>query len=173
VLGDSTFVIQHPDDTCTAITDDRRAQVATAKRQEYRERLRNGGGYVQRLAGLQAAQRLVRNQPGGYWIAESDPAAATQATSRTVPLDQVQALLLLTDGAAAGVMTHGAPKTWPELVRQVDSAGARHLLDGLHELEETDPAGRRWPRSKPHDDKTAIFGAPEGWPTYRRSLDLL
>ncbi|HEY8722102.1 protein phosphatase 2C domain-containing protein [Pengzhenrongella sp.] len=161
VLGDSTLVIQHPDDTCTAIIDDRLAQVAKAKRKGYREQLRDGGGYddehVQRLAGLQAAQRLVRNQPGGYWIAESDPAAATQAISRTVPLDQVHALLLLTDGAAAGVVTYGAPKTWPELVQQVDSAGAQQVLDGLHELEETDPAGQRWPRSKPHDDKTVIL----------------
>jgi hypothetical protein len=109
------------------------------------------------LADLQAAQRLARNHPEGYRIAECDPGAAFQAISRTLPIDQVQALLLLTDGAAAGVTTYGAPSTWPELVRQVASAGPGQVLDDLHRLEETDPTGQRWPRAKPHDDKTAIL----------------
>lgn len=160
VLGDSTLVIQHVDDTCTALTDDRLAQVAVAERQAYLERLHNGGGYdsqhARLLADLQAAQRLARNHPEGYWIAECDPEAARHAISRTLPIDQVQTLLLLTDGAAAGVTTYGAPSTWPELFRELDLVRARQVLGDLHQLEETDPTGQRWPRAKPHDDKTAI-----------------
>jgi serine/threonine protein phosphatase PrpC len=161
VLGDSTLVIQHPDDTCTALTDDRLAHVAVAERQAYLQRLRDGGGYDSQhthlLADVQAAQRLARNHPDGYWIAECDPEAARHGISRTLPIDQVKALLLLTDGAASGVTTYGVPNTWPELVRQVVLARPGQVLDDLHQLEETDPAGQRWPRAKPHDDKTAIL----------------
>jgi len=127
----------------------------------YLQRLRDGGGYDSQhgrlLADLQAAQRLARNHSEGYRIAESDPEAARHAISRTLPIDKIQALLLLTDGAAAGVTTYSAPSTWPELVHQVASAGARQVLGDLRQLEETDPAGRQWPRAKPQDDQTAIF----------------
>lgn len=161
VLGDSTLVIEHPDHDCTAITDDRLTSVAVAEREAYLRRLREGAGYgiqhARLLADLQAAQRLVRNHPEGYWIAECDPRAARQAISRTLPLDLVQAVLLLTDGAAAGVTTYGTQSTWPELVRQVEIVGTQQFLSDVHQLEETDPTGQRWPRAKPHDDKTAII----------------
>jgi hypothetical protein len=160
VLGDCTLVIQHPDDTCMSITDGRLAHIAATQRQAYLQQLRSGGGYgsqhARLLADLQAEQRISRNHHEGYWIAESNPGAARNAISRTFPLDKVQALLLLTDGAAAGVTTY-ATSTWPELVQQVGSNGAQQVLEDLHQLEETDPAGQRWPRAKPHDDKTAIL----------------
>jgi serine/threonine protein phosphatase PrpC len=161
VLGDSTLVIEHPDHSCTAITDDRLANIAVTEREAYVRRLREGAGYdsehARLLADLQAAQRLARNHGEGYWIAESDPGAAHKAISRTLPIDQIQALLLLTDGAAAGVTRYGEPNTWSELVHQVASDGARQVLDDLYQLEETDPTGQRWPRAKSHDDKTAIL----------------
>jgi hypothetical protein len=125
------------------------------------QQLCSGGGYdsqhARLLADLQAAQRISRNHPEGYWIAESERDAARHAISRTFPLDKVQAPLLLTDGAAAGVTTYGTPSTWPELIHQVASSGTQQVLEDLHQLEETDPAGQRWPRAKPHDDKTAIL----------------
>lgn len=161
VLGDSTLVIQSPDNTCTALTDDRLANIAIAERQAYLQRLHNGGGYdhhhARLLNDLQAAQRITRNQPEGYWIAESDPDAARHAISRTLPVNKVQTALLLTDGAAAGVKTYRTPSTWAELVHQAVSAGVGQVLEDLHQLEETDPAGQQWPRSKPHDDKTAVL----------------
>lgn len=173
VLGDSTLVIQHSDDTCTSITDDRLGRIAASQRQAYLKQLHTGGGYdsqhARLLADLQAEQHLFRNQPKGYWIAESDPDAARHAISRTYPIDQVQALLLLTDGAAASVTTYGTPSTWHELIHQVASNGAQQALKDLHQLEETDPAGQRWPRAKPHDDKTAILVRGLG----TRSSDLI
>ncbi|NDL57916.1 hypothetical protein [Phytoactinopolyspora mesophila] len=43
------------------------------------------------------------------------------------------------------------------LLTAAQSEGLDALLDHIHHTETTDPHGQRWPRSKPHDDKTAAL----------------
>ena len=159
-LGDSTLVIEHADHTVDVFSDDRLAAVGTAERTAYRDRLLAGRGFdaehARLLARLQERQRAARNRDGGYWIAESDPDAAQHAITRTLPLTEVRGLLLLTDGAAAGVARYAQPQTWSALMHALDDHGAVAALRAVHHIEEADPEGQRWPRSKRHDDKTAV-----------------
>lgn len=158
-LGDSTLVIERADHSLEVLTDDRLATVGTAERRAYRDRLLAGGGFdtehTRLLGRLQERQRTARNLDGGYWVAESEPDAARHAITRTLPLSAVRGLLLLTDGAAAGVARYAQPADWPNLLRRLDRTGIASYFDALHHVEEADPTGQRWPRAKVHDDKTA------------------
>jgi hypothetical protein len=70
----------------------------------YLAQLRAGHGYDDAhraaLVQLERAQQQARNIEGGYWIAETDPAAAHHALTMTVERDMVEWAVLATDGAA-------------------------------------------------------------------------
>lgn len=160
VLGDSPVVI----DTfhgVEVVRDDRLANVAQDLRRRYGDYLRQGHGYddrhTQHLRQLVEAERAARNRPGGYWIAEADPAAARHAIVRTWPVTELRAALIITDGTAQGVDLFGQPPTWNEALSIAHQRGLGTLLQHVHDLEAHDPDGQRWPRSKPHDDKTAVL----------------
>jgi hypothetical protein len=165
-LGDSPAVayLAGREQEPTVLLDDRLEPIGAPLRQKYRQYLRDGHGYDDEfsalLAELQRAELAQRNRPGGYWSAEADPAAAAQSLTRRYDLDDVQAVLLLTDGASAAVDTYGRPATWRQVLHDVQKHGAATVLDHVHELEDSDPRGRRWPRSKAHDDKTLAFMRP-------------
>jgi hypothetical protein len=102
VLGDS-FIFYGTDTACTGmLTDDRIAGLGFPQRAQYRARLAAGSGYDQvhrrLLQDLQREQRQRRNRPGGYWIAQADPAAARHARVLTVPAGGVTWIVAATDG---------------------------------------------------------------------------
>jgi hypothetical protein len=126
----------------------------------YRQRLRSGGGYgpahvaALRASGL-TADRL-RNVPGGYWVAEADPTAATEARTTSWPRTDVNAALLASDGVSCGVDDYGL-FDWPQVLSLADNLGPAAVLTAVSEAERTDPEGRRWPRPKRHDDKALVI----------------
>lgn len=154
LLGDSSVVLISSRGE-EVISDTRLADVARPTREEYRWRLRAGQGFSEPhrelLQQIQAEQSSARNRPGGYWIAGAEPEAAWQGMSDTRPLATVQTVILATDGAAAGIR-YGVFSTWTNL----SARGADATLRAVHSAEEADPQARRWPRSKLHDDKTAL-----------------
>lgn len=101
VLGDS-FIFHDTSSGTRALTDDRLAQLHLPERRGYRERLAAETGYDDThrvlLRALQREQRKHRNRPGGYWIAEADPAAAWQARSLSLPVAATRWAVLATDG---------------------------------------------------------------------------
>lgn len=158
-LGDSPAAVYTADGSVTVIHDPRLEGVGAEHRAAYREHLRSGAGYDQQLrdllADLQHAERPHRNTDGGYWIAESDPAAAAHGTLERFSLEQVTAVLLLSDGASAAITDY-------QLHNWADALGAiRHspadFLTGVQAAERDDADGVRWPRAKRHDDKTLIL----------------
>ncbi|MGL4173818.1 MAG: protein phosphatase 2C domain-containing protein [Actinomycetota bacterium] len=161
MLGDSTIVIQHSDGRVDAITDDRLDAIAADVRHAYQDRLRTGSGYdthhAQLLAQLQDAQRAARDQPAGYWIADSDPTAAAHAITTTLPAHDVRRVALLTDGAADGVLRLHQPPDWEHILIDLTTAGCADMLRAAHAAEQHDAHGQRWPRAKLHDDKTAVL----------------
>ncbi len=163
VLGDSPAVVFHRDGTATIVQDDRLAAIAPQQRHAYRERLRHGGefdaAHTALLHSLQAAQRQQRNTPGGYWIAELDPQAARHALTHTFSRADAPAVLLVSDGIAAGVEQYATPPTWHAARQVIEAEGARRLAELIHVIELSDPDGRRWPRAKRHDDKSVAFAA--------------
>jgi transcriptional regulator with XRE-family HTH domain len=126
------------------------------------DRLRDVTGQVDRPAGyltdpdgwraIVAHQQQHRNTPDGYWVAEANPDAAYHAVTRSWPLDEVTAVMVMTDGVSKAVDTYGIWPTWLDAYEL-----ARHnpatFIDTIHDAEHGDPDGTRWPRSKRHDDK--------------------
>lgn len=155
VLGDSPVaLIGHGVET--VLTDTRLADAAPSLREQYRSRLAEGHGFDERhqelLQQLQAQQRMVRNRPDGYWIAGAAPDAAHYAYRTTAQRDSLAALVVASDGAAASIRYQVFP-TWRDLAM----AGPTQAVHAAHMIEEADPAATEWPRSKQHDDKTAIL----------------
>ncbi|GIJ72110.1 hypothetical protein Voc01_070270 [Virgisporangium ochraceum] len=101
---------------------------------------------------IRERQRL-RNRPGGYWVAQSDPSAATQALTGVVA--DATSVVLLSDGAAALATSLGA-LSWRELVDLAVTRGPAELIAATREVEARDPHGRVWPRFKVHDDASAV-----------------
>lgn len=110
-------------------------------------RLREGGKLRTR-----AEVRAHRNVPGGFWVAEADPAAADHAVCVSRPRADVSAALVATDGVAAGVDDYHL-FDWPRALEIARTEGPGALLAAVREAERQDPDGERWPRAKRHDDQ--------------------
>jgi hypothetical protein len=154
VLGDNFVTL--PEET---ITDDRTDQLNLAARRTYRDRLAAGSGYDDEhrttLRELQIEQAKWRNREGGYWIAEAEPTAAEHALVYRRSITTAPWAVLATDGAY-NTMQHLAITQWPVIAQ----AGSAQLAAIVHRCQrwetDTDPAGRRFPRAKVHDDKTLV-----------------
>jgi hypothetical protein len=125
-LGDSYVVVLRADGTESVHTDDRLDAVGAPERAAYRTRLAAGHGY----------------DVGHHGIATTDGRSG------------ITALLLASDGVD--------PERYPQAVdwRGLADDAYRHgearVLQDIHDAEAVDADGRRWPRSKPHDDKTLV-----------------
>jgi hypothetical protein len=161
LLGDSTAAALFADGHEESKTDDSLAAVAPGLRAAYRQRLQSGSGFdadhERLLSDLQRVQRVQRNHPGGYWVAGADPSAAHNGKEWHLDREDVAALVLATDGAAAGVTEYQTFATWHALAAAIDRDGPDSALQQIERDEATDPDGQRWPRSKPADDKTLAY----------------
>ncbi|MGD9529139.1 MAG: hypothetical protein AB7V44_20385 [Pseudonocardia sp.] len=155
VLGDSP-IHYGTDTTAHELLDNRMATVGTIQRQAYTATLRAGHGFDhqhrQTLAELQRVERQHRNREPGYWIAETDPAAAHHALTATLKPDAITWAVLATDGASDPLQHLG--HRWPDIAHH-DSTQLAGLLAQVDRWEQdADPDARQLPRSKRHDDKT-------------------
>jgi hypothetical protein len=103
----------------------------------------------------------ARNQPGGYWLAAADPAAAGHALTGAEPLADLSAVALLSDGASR-LADRFHLATWAEVGDILCLDGPSGLIERVRAAESGDPRGQRWPRGKIHDDATAVFWALPG-----------
>jgi len=104
----------------------------------------------------------VRNTPGGFWVAAADPAAAYEAITGSVALDQAQTLAVFTDGLARLAERYG--HQWRDVFELAHVKGMRALVDQLRQDEIADPDPTRW-RGKLHDDATGILWRRVGKPS--------
>ncbi|WP_199429156.1 hypothetical protein [Qaidamihabitans albus] len=160
VLGDNLIVL--PDEV---LTDDRMDRLDLVPRRTYRARLAAGTGYDDEhkalLRELQSQQAERRNQPGGYWIAETDPTAADHAIVTTRPTESAPWVVLATDGAY-NTMDYLGLNDWPGL-RGADPNELRTMLHQCETWEaHADPDAQELPRAKRHDDKSVAVLLPEG-----------
>jgi hypothetical protein len=156
VLSDNVLVLDLGTDGIQAITDKRVEEVAG---EEMRAALQGPTGtaeHAARVSELVAVQRRLRNRPGGYWVAATDPAAADEAITGTVSLTQIQQAALLTDGASRLVDLFRAI-TWEQLLGLLKTEGPAALIARTRETESADPSAVRWPRFKRSDDATAAY----------------
>ncbi|WP_409461615.1 protein phosphatase 2C domain-containing protein [Amycolatopsis sp. GA6-003] len=100
--------------------------------------------------------RRRRNAEDGFWVAEADPSAAHQAVRRSWPREDVDAVLIATDGVAIGVDEYGL-FTWQEVLQLAKNKGPEAVLDAVRAAENGDPHAVRWPRAKRHDDQVLVL----------------
>jgi len=155
VLADSVLVLDLSTEL-RVVTDDHEAQIGTQFR-AHMDAWPNGTPehenahreYVENL-------RAHRNRPGGFWVASTDPEAAGQALTGSVPQEQVRAAAVLSDGASRLVDRFGMA-TWDDVLKTLDGRGPHELLRQVREAEHSDPSGSRWPRGKAHDDASVAY----------------
>lgn len=161
VLGDSPVIGQFTDGSRETIVQHPMDHIAPGLRRLYRQRLAAGHGYDAEhravLARIQRSEAPLRNQDGGYWIAESQPSAAVRAEVRSFSPSYCASLVLMTDGAEQ--IARGEIDL-PGIV----SMTSDRLMNLLLELQiweaSTDPDGVKRHRSKRHDDKTVATVSP-------------
>ncbi|WP_405393482.1 UTRA domain-containing protein (plasmid) [Streptomyces sp. NBC_01102] len=156
VLSDNVLVLDLGNDDIRTIVDKRVEEVAA---DEMRAALQGPTGtpeHAARVSRLVTVQRHLRNRPGGYWVAATDPSAANEAITGSVQLARVQQAALLTDGASRLVDSFGA-LTWRDLLTLLRTEGPAALIARTREAELSDPVGERWPRFKRSDDATAAY----------------
>lgn len=156
VLSDNVLVLDLGDDGIQTVTDKRVEEVAG---DEMRAALQGPTGtpeHAARVSALVTVQRRLRNRPGGYWVAATNPAAADEAITGAVDLAKVRQAALLTDGASRLVDSFGA-LSWAQLLDLLRIEGPAALISQTREAELADPGGERWPRFKRSDDATAAY----------------
>ncbi|MFC4629209.1 hypothetical protein ACFO6V_13255 [Promicromonospora alba] len=55
---------------------------------------------------------------------------------------------------------HPDATTWRDLYDEAIEHGPERVLHRIHDAEDDDANGQRWPRSKRHDDKTILIVIP-------------
>jgi hypothetical protein len=155
VLGDSPIAVQDIHGRTHLVRDDRLANVARVEREAYISAVAQTGFEqvpITEWRTLINAQRALRNRPGGYWIAEAAPEAAYHGIQRRWPREEVSTAVAMTDGVANGIDRYRVLADWTEALTTALRDPAA-LIAVVHHAEANDPAGRRWSRSKRHDDK--------------------
>jgi hypothetical protein len=132
VLADSPIVLRAPDRRVTVLADNRVDLLP-----EYT---------------FEAVRRL-RNQPGGFWVASTEPKAAYEAVAGTTERAAVELIALLTDGASRYSERYG--HSWEDLVDTLATAGPQTLIDQVRRYDADAAVGTF--RGKRHDDATAVL----------------
>jgi hypothetical protein len=152
VLADSVLILQTHEQTI-AVCEEREAEVGRHHRAAMDALPSGTPEHVDAHRVYVETLRSYRNQPGGFWVASSDPAAAQEAIVGKEPLAALTAVVLLSDGASR-LVDRFALASWPGLAHL---EGPSAIIDQVREAERSDPAGQRWPRGKSSDDATAAL----------------
>ncbi|MEU3279197.1 hypothetical protein [Streptomyces antibioticus] len=156
VLSDNVLVLDLGTAGIETIVDKRVEETAAEEMQAALQGPTGTPEHAARVSKLVSVQRHLRNTPGGYWVASTNPAAADEAITGSVELARVQQAALLTDGASRLVDSFGI-LTWADLLTLLRTEGPATLIARTREAELSDPTGERWPRFKRSDDATAAY----------------
>lgn len=155
VLCDSVLLLQPRHGQARAITDTRLADIA-AKLRAARGLLAGTPRHDPAWRACDQQVEAARNQPGGFWLAAADPAAASEAITGSEPIDDLAAVALLSDGATRLADRYHLA-TWDQLAAILAQEGPAGLIRHVRAAEDGDPNGERWPRGKICDDATAVY----------------
>jgi hypothetical protein len=156
VLADSVLLLDVIGTTePVVICDDREAQVGAHHRAEMDALDSGSDEHISAHRRYVETLRSYRNRDGGFWVAATDPLAADQALTGSMPADLVRAAALLSDGASRLVDRFNLA-TWHEALDILNQHGPAGLLSRVRTAERSDPRGERWPRGKTFDDSSAL-----------------
>lgn len=134
-LADSPIVIRGADHALTPATDDRL------------EHLPGGRPYSLELV------RSLRNQPGGFWVASTDPGAAYRAVAGSRPFGAGTEVGIFTDGVSRLVESYGYE--WEHVFSIMETSGPGGVIALVRAAELERPLRG----AKQHDDATAVLMA--------------
>jgi hypothetical protein len=160
VLCDSPLLLEHGREV-EVITDERHAESVAQIRAEALavHDAMDSPEHTDQLRQVLTKQREHTNQPGGYWIAAANPAAAHEAVVGAMTLrgpGRVRRAALLTDGASCAVEEFEL-FGWRELLDVLTAHGPQALIQRVRAAELADYDGHARPRYKRHDDATAAL----------------
>jgi hypothetical protein len=155
VLADSVLILDAGGEPMV-ICDDREAGVGALHRAELDSLPSGTPGHAAAHRRYVETLRSYRNRDGGFWVAATDPHAADQALTGSLPAETVRAAALLSDGASRPV-DRFALATWRQTLDLLAEHGPSALLKQVRDAERADPEGLRWPRGKAYDDATAAY----------------
>lgn len=156
VLADSVLVLDVLDGDPVAVTDDRLAITSRSLRAEMDALPTGSPEHTQARRAYAETLGSYRNTDGGFWVANTDPAAAAHAITGSVPLDRLRAVALLSDGASR-LADRFRLTDWTDTLKILADDGPAELVRRVRAAENTDPRGERWPRGKASDDATAVY----------------
>lgn len=100
--------------------------------------------------------RLKMNQKGAYYIFEPTGQGINQIKKIILPLSEILAFALMTDGFYSVLSTYNIVKTNKELMIQLLNGNANNLYNTIKTLSFEDTTFNKYPRFKPIDDATII-----------------
>lgn len=156
VLADSVLLLQPKTGEPAVICDTRLEEIAARLRPDYYKLVAGSPERDTARRAYIAKLDALRNQAGGYWVACTDPAAAEHALTGSLPVGDLQAVALLSDGAGRLADKYQLT-TWPQVAVMLAEHGPGELLRQLRAAETADPQGTRWPRGKIRDDATVVY----------------
>ncbi len=133
-LGDSPIVVRAPGEGLTVISDDRLSN------------LPGGRPYSRELV------RSLRNRPGGFWVASTDPEAAREAVAGSMPYAGDAEIGMFTDGASRLVEHYGYE--WEQVFSVLETTGPAGLISLVRSAELDRPLGSYY---KQRDDATVVL----------------
>ncbi|MFB4280892.1 protein phosphatase 2C domain-containing protein [Nonomuraea sp. MTCD27] len=152
VLADTVIVIDTGHEI-HVVSDSRVDQAAPEALAATRDEAIGTPEHQAAVARMSVEQLKKRNVPGGYWVAAVEREAAFHAFVGQVPVGDVRRVAIFTDGASRAVDTF-QQMDWAACLDYLQEHGPRGLIRHVRSIEETDPAGTRWPRFKVSDDAT-------------------
>jgi len=159
-IGDAVLALLYNDSSITLATPNQLAAVSRITRGRCREAAeRDFASLSERHAFIRQGlltNRQLANRPGGYGVLNGQVEAEYFIVSRRIPLHNVKALLLMTDGLAFPGAESDDELGVDEVVKHVQRMGLAAYVNWLLGVEQEDSACRRFPRVKVSDDKTAI-----------------
>jgi hypothetical protein len=133
VLADS-YVVLDAGTGPQVRTDEREVLVRQACTAPLEGMAEGSAEYDEMLPSVIEAFRAHRNQPGGYWIAKDDPAAAAEAVTGSTPRAGLRGLALLSNGASRIVDPYGLA-SWADVVEMLRGVGPDELVRRVREAE--------------------------------------
>jgi hypothetical protein len=134
-LGDSPIVIRGADQALVPVADDSLAH------------LPGGRPYSLELV------RSLRNKPGGFWVASTDPEAAHRAVAGSMPFEAGTEIGIFTDGVSRLVESYGYE--WEHVFSILETSGPGGVIELVRGAEREKPLRG----GKQHDDATAVLMA--------------
>lgn len=160
LLGDCLGVIRRRDGRCT-IAWDRRLDRFDGPVAAQMARDVAGGMSLEaarEAAGPQLlANRNEANTEGAYWFFADDPAAAQHLSVASTPLEEVEEVLLCTDGFTRLIEPFAIVRDPEDLIRRAAGEGLAALGSELRAAETAPGSFTRFPRLDVSDDATAIL----------------